>query len=160
MVLKSFKPSIQEIAPLIKDVVSSGRDVRLTVTGYSMYPLLRDKTDDVILGSFEKISKYDVVLFERENGSYIFHRVIKVKGDVLTIAGDNETVKEYPVKTDRVIAVMKSFIRSGKEYPVSLLWYRLYARLWLFIFPFRPFVAKLYNRLAKIYRKFNGGAIK
>ena len=59
MVLKSFKPSIQEIAPLIKDAVSSGRDVRLTVTGYSMYPLLRDKTDDVILGSFEKISKYD-----------------------------------------------------------------------------------------------------
>jgi len=157
MVLKSFKPSIKEIAPLIKDAVSSGKDVRLTVTGYSMYPLLRDKTDDVILGSFDKIKKYDVVLFERDNGSYIFHRVIKIDGDILTIAGDNETVKEYPVHKDKVIAVMKKFIRSGREHSLSSLWYKLYVRIWLVIFPMRPFAAKLYNKLAKVYRRINGG---
>ena len=106
MTIHSFKPSMHEIAPYIKQAIDAGKDVRLTVTGFSMYPLLRGGSDDVILTKPETIKKYDVVLFERENGEYIFHRVIKKKGNILTIAGDNETKKEYPVLEEKVIASM------------------------------------------------------
>ncbi|MBQ6894441.1 MAG: S24/S26 family peptidase [Clostridia bacterium] len=157
MIIKHFKPSMHEIAPYIKEVISVGKEVRLTVTGFSMYPLLRGGSDDVILAKPSEIKKYDVVLFERENGEYIFHRVIKLKGDILTIAGDNETKKEYPVSKDKVIASMKSFVRSGKTYSVNALWYKLYSRMWLFIFPARHIAARMLHNLAQLCRKLKGG---
>jgi hypothetical protein len=156
MIINSFKPSMHEIAPFIKDAIDAGKDVRLTVTGFSMYPLLRGGSDDVILTKADKIKKYDVVLFERENGEYIFHRVIKKKGSVLTIAGDNETKKEYPVLEERVIASMKAFVRSGKTHSVSALWYRLYSFVWLFIFPLRHIAARMLHNLAQLCRKMKG----
>ena len=156
MIIKSFKPCMSEIAPYIKEALKSGKDVRLTVTGFSMYPLLRGGSDDVILSSPGNIKKYDVVLFERKTGEYIFHRVIKIKGKLLTIAGDNETKKEYPVTEDMVIARMKSFIRSGKTYSADEMWYKFYSRLWLLIFPMRHIAAGMLHYGAQFFRKIKG----
>ena len=114
MIVKRFKPSMNQIIPLITDAVSSGKDIKLTVTGYSMYPLLESMSDSVVLTKPGKISKYDVVLFKRADGSHILHRVIKIKNGVMTIAGDNETKKEYPVYEKDVEAKMKAFERNGK----------------------------------------------
>ena len=156
MIIKSFKPSMNEIAPYIKEAVKNGKEVRLTVTGFSMYPLLRGGSDDVILSFSKNIKKYDVVLFERKTGEYIFHRVIKVEGNLLTIAGDNETKKEYPVEKERVIAIMKAFIRSGKTHSADALWYKIYSRLWLCIFPFRHIVSGILHRVMQLCRKTKG----
>ena len=156
MIVKSFKPSIKELAPFIEEAVKAEKEVRITVTGYSMYPLFRSGTDDVVLKKPEALRKYDVVLFKRKDGSYIFHRIIKIKGDVLTIAGDNETKKETPVLVSDVIAVMKSFYRKDKLHSADELWYRLYSRLWLFIFPLRHVAAKLFYYTAKALRRIKG----
>lgn len=156
MTINSFKPSMHEIAPYIKEAIDAGKDVRLTVTGFSMYPLLRGGSDDVILTKPAKIKKYDVVLFERENGEYIFHRVIKVKGDFLTIAGDNETKKEGPVPMEKVIASMKAFVRSGTPHTADALWYKLYSFVWLFIFPLRHIAARGLHSMAQLCRKMKG----
>ena len=59
MILKAFKPSIKELAPFIEEAIAQGKDVRLTVTGYSMYPLLRSGTDDVVLKKHDELKKYD-----------------------------------------------------------------------------------------------------
>lgn len=156
MLFKPFKPSIKEIAPFIKEAISNGSDARLTVTGYSMYPLLRSGVDDIILTKVIELKKYDVVLFERANGDCIFHRIIKIKDDVLTIAGDNETKKEFPVYKDAVIAKMKAFVRGDKTYSVNSLWYVLYSRLWLWLFPLRPIMAKAWHDAARLRRKIKG----
>lgn len=156
MIIKSFKPSMREIAPYIKQTVENGKSARLTITGFSMYPLLRGGSDDIILSAPQTIKKYDVVLFERENGDYIFHRVIKVEGNILTIAGDNETKKEFPVSKDKVIAKMTAFVRSGKTHATNALWYMAYSRIWLLIFPIRHIAAKFLHNLAQICRKMKG----
>ncbi len=156
MVIKTFKPSIHEIAPFIKEALAGGKEVRLTVTGFSMFPLLRGGTDDIILSKCDKVKKYDVVLFERDNGEYIFHRVIKKKDGILTIAGDNEIKKEYPVYEEKVIAKMTAFIRSGKTYKTTFFPYVLYSRLWLLIFPLRHIAVKLIHNTAVCMRKIKG----
>lgn len=156
MLFKPFNPSIKEIAPFIKEAISHGSDARLTVTGYSMYPLLRSGMDDIILTKATELKKYDVVLFERPNGDCIFHRIIKIKGDVLTIAGDNETKKEFPVYKDAVIARMKAFVRGGRTYYADALWYVVYSRLWLWLFPLRPVMAKAWHDMARLRRKIKG----
>ncbi len=151
--IKRFKPSIKEIAPLIEIAINSGKDAKLTVTGYSMYPIFRSGSDDVVLTAPKDIKKYDVVLYKRTNGDYIFHRIIKISGDTLTIAGDNEVKKEYPIYKNQVIAKMKGFIRNGKEYPSTALWYRLYSKIWLMIFPLRHIAARILHNSARIFRK-------
>ncbi len=152
MMFKSFKPSIKEIGPLIEAAISSGKDARLTVTGFSMYPLFYNGRDDVILTGPKNLKKYDVVLYKRPNGSYILHRILKIKGDTLTIAGDNEIQKEYPVAASQVIAVMSSFIRKGKHCSTAAPWYVIYSRLWAFIFPYRYTAIKILKKLKGVLR--------
>jgi len=156
MIAKSFNPSIKELAPFIEEAIKNGKEVRITVTGYSMYPLLRSGTDDVVLKKHGELKKYDVVLFKRSDGNFIFHRIIKIKGDVLTIAGDNETKKETPVLKSNVIAVMKCFYRGGKHHGVNEFWYKAYSRFWLFIFPLRRVAARVLHSTAKLSRKIKG----
>lgn len=137
--------SINELIPLIEECLASGGSVRIGVTGISMTPLLHNLRDTVVLKKPDRISKYDIVLHKRKNGQYILHRVIAKKGDILTIAGDFETEKEYPVSTDDVLAKVVSFCRNGKEYSADDFIIRLYAVLWVFIFPFRHQVLYLIN---------------
>ena len=129
--------SINDLMPVIKETIAGGGSIRLTVTGISMSPLLINRRDSVVLSKPENIKKYDIVLHKRENGVYILHRVIARKGDILTIAGDNEIEKEHNVHISCVIGKVTSFTRKGREYTGNELWYILYSRLWLLIFPLR-----------------------
>lgn len=155
--INRFKPSIKDIAPFIKDAVESGKEAKLTVTGYSMYPLFRSEIDCVVLTAPTDLKKYDIVLFKRTNGEYVFHRIIKISDDTLTIAGDNEIVKEYPIYKSQVIAKMKSFIRNGKAYTPKALWYRAYSVLWLMIFPQRHNMVRFLKTLLKFLRRIKKG---
>ncbi|MBE7049966.1 MAG: S24 family peptidase [Ruminococcaceae bacterium] len=155
MIAKRFHPPIEDIAPLVKMALSEGKSVKLAVTGYSMYPLLRSITDCVLLEGAENLKKYDIVLFEREDGTYILHRIIKRKGDVLTIAGDNETKREYPVKVSSCIGKVTAFWRKDKYYSVNVWWNMVYQRVWLFVFPVRKPLVKLYHAITNMIRRIN-----
>ena len=71
--------SMQEIGPLIKDFISKEKQVAITVTGNSMSPFLKDKRDKAVLSPItKKPKKDDVVLYLRDNGTYVLHRIFKV----------------------------------------------------------------------------------
>lgn len=137
--------SIHDIMPLIKESIENGQSVKMQVSGISMTPILHDVRDTVVLEKADKIKKYDIVLHKRKNGQYILHRVIKKKGNVLTIAGDFETEKEYPVYEEQVIARVTAFCRNGKNYTPEDFIIRLYSVLWVLIFPQRQNVLYLLN---------------
>ena len=129
--------SIIDLMPLIRETISTGKSIKFSVTGSSMFPLLADRRDSVTLSSVDVVKKYDIVLHQREDGTYIMHRVIGIKNGMLTIAGDNENIKELNVPVSAVIAKVTSFTRKDKIYNMKELWYRLYCRLWLAVFPMR-----------------------
>ena len=143
--------SIQELAPVIEQKVNSGGKVKFTVTGISMYPLLMDRRDQVIVEKAENINKYDIVLHRRHSGQYILHRVIGVKGDILTIAGDNELVKEYNVNKSQVVARVASFVRKGKGVSIDAFVYKAYSRVWTLLFPFRRIILEFLIRVRRVF---------
>ena len=106
--------------------------------GDSMRPLFKTKRDMVVL---QKPSappkKYDVVLY-KANGNYTMHRIIGAVrgGEVYVIRGDNTFLKEY-VPSERIIAVLVSFTRKGKEGSVDTLRYKVYSRIWHYLYPIR-----------------------
>ena len=129
--------SINDLMPLIKETIAAGRSIRFSVTGNSMFPLFANRRDSVTVSPADQVRKYDIVLHMRADGTYIMHRVIGIKGNMLTIAGDNENQKEKNVPKEAVIAKVTSFTRKGRIYNMKEFGYLLYSRVWLWLFPAR-----------------------
>lgn len=138
-----------DLSPLILETINSGCDVKLKVTGNSMYPLLRNRIDDILLTKPDKLRRLDVPLYIRENGQYVLHRIVKKGEEGFYLAGDNETKPEYPVNEKQVIAVLKGIYRKGRFIPCSLFLYRLYSFTWVLILPFRHIVLRFLTRIRR-----------
>ena len=138
--LNSKEFRLEQLLPLIEEQLGRGQSVRFTPNGTSMLPMLRDGQDKVLLSPLpERLKKYDLPLYRRENGQFVLHRVVAVGGDY-TCIGDNQFDYEYGVPHERMIGVVTEFERKGKTYRVTDLSYRLYCRLWHYTrFPRRVF---------------------
>ena len=123
--------------------------------GVSMKPLFKTHRDAVVLKAADReMKKYDVVLYTDKIGRYILHRIIAIKEDVYVIRGDNTFVKEY-VPKERVIAFMVSFNRKGRHHSTDELGYRIYSRVWNFIYPARFLFNKFLVLVRKVKRKIS-----
>ena len=131
-------------------LLEMGKEIKFTVVGNSMHPLLCNQRDKVIVAKAGKVKKRDIILYRRQDGSYVLHRVVG-KGKLgFKLCGDDQIAIEYPVKREDVVAVMTSFERKGKIYSKKCLWYRLYSFLWCLVLPIRPSV---HNFVMKFRRK-------
>lgn len=121
-----------------------------TNIGTSMLPLLKQGRDlFTIKKKTGRCQKYDVVLYKRPPQSYVLHRVVKVNANGYVILGDNCLNKEYGIKDEEIIGVMTSFVRNGREYTTSHIGYKVYSRVWYYIYPFRKMLTKLKMKLGK-----------
>lgn len=118
------------LMPVIREQLAAGRSVRFGPKGTSMRPMLRQGIDDVELSALpESLKKYDLPLYQRDNGQYVLHRIVKA-GDTFTCIGDNQYLRETGVRPDQMIGLVTAFYRGDKRYPVTAWHYRLYCRLW------------------------------
>ena len=153
LISKVETTSMEHIVNLSVPVLDEGRQVKFTVVGNSMYPIFRSNRERVTVKKAEAVKKYDIILYRRNCGDYVLHRVIG-KGDLgYKLCGDNQLVVEYPVKNKDVIAVMTSFERNGKEVDANCLWYRIYSFIWCSFIPLRPCIFKIAYRLKKIFKR-------
>lgn len=130
---------LKDLLPMIEESIAEGRSVRFLPRGISMMPMLRQGVDCVVLSPApERLRKYDIPLYRREDGKFILHRVVKV-GETYTCIGDNQFEEEPGVRHDQVIAVVTAFSRGENEHRVSELGYQIYCRVWHYSRPFRHF---------------------
>lgn len=140
MTLIEYKTTMEELWPVFQERLVSGQKVKFAPNGISMLPMLRQGIDSVVLSPVpEKLQKYDLPLYRRQDGKYILHRVIDVNKDVYTCIGDNLFQFEYGITHDCMLAIVTSFYRGEKEYSVSDWRYQLYCRVWDFSRPVRYF---------------------
>lgn len=130
---------------------------RLTVTGYSMQPMLyygRDTVELIPVSGRQKPG--DIILYRRENGQYVLHRIIALTPEGYICSGDNQAMRE-PVKHEQLLAVVDGFIRKGKRYTLEAAGYRLYTWIWVnFFFLRKCYIAirRPMGRLRKKIRRF------
>lgn len=128
---------LEELMPLIRECLACGQSVRFAPRGTSMLPMLRQGKDEVVLSPVpQRLKKYDLPLYRRENGQFVLHRVIKA-AESYTCIGDNQFRKEPGLSHEQMIAVVSAFSRGGKEHSVTELGYRIYCRLWHYSRPVR-----------------------
>ena len=106
--------------------------------GVSMRPMLKQNRDLVTIRPVSgRLKKYDVPLYRKKGGGYLLHRIIAVTENGYVIRGDNTYVKELNVTDNDFVGVLTAFKRKGKDYTVESKGYRLYARVWNFLYPLR-----------------------
>ncbi len=139
--------AMDELSPMIEDLIAAGTDVTLTVTGNSMCPLWHHLKNSVVLTGCDPyaLKKGDVPLYRRADGRYILHRIVRVHKDTFDLAGDAQTEVERGLEKHRIIAVVKAFHRGGKLIPVTARKYRLYVLLWSLVLPLRRIIFKVYG---------------
>lgn len=129
--------------PHIRACLAEGRSVTIGPKGTSMLPLIRQGVDFVELSPLpEKLQKYDLPLYQRPDGQYVLHRIVKV-GETYTCVGDNQFVRETGVTHDQMIALVTAVYRGEKRVAVTTFSYRLYCRLWHWTRPVRNLLRKL-----------------
>ena len=124
---------ISEYDSLIREVLASGGEFRLYPQGTSMLPLLRQGIDSVDLRSLNRPPrKFDILFYQRRDGSYVLHRVKEVTDKGFVLWGDNHTMLEYGVTDDMIIGYAARIFRGETELDGQGLRYNLYLRLWQF----------------------------
>ena len=127
----------EELMPLIRERIAAGESVRFSPRGTSMLPLLRQGVDTVVLSPLpEKLKKYDLPFYQRKDGQFVLHRIVKA-GESYTCVGDNQFKLEKGLKHEQMIAVMTAFSRGDREHSVKEPGYWLYCRFWHYSRPVR-----------------------
>lgn len=87
-----------------------------TTVGVSMYPMLRNRRDTVIVSPASgHLKKYDVPLYRR-GGKYVLHRIVDVVDDRYVICGDNCIRREYDITDREIIGVLTGFYRVTERW--------------------------------------------
>lgn len=137
-----FTP-MDSLVPLFLERFEAGQKVKFSPQGVSMLPMLRQGIDTVTLSSLpDRLKKYDLPLYRRDDGKYVLHRVVAV-GDTYSCVGDNQFVLEHGLRHDQMIALVTGFTRGEKEHSVTERPYRLYCRLWHYSRPLRHFIRRV-----------------
>ena len=101
-------------AEYIESIEKNGNCVFVTL-GNSMWPIMKNGKQKAVLTKKQgRLSKYDVAMFVRANGSCVLHRVIEVTSSGYYFCGDSQTVLEK-VNEKNVFAVMEGFF-TGKKF--------------------------------------------
>ncbi len=126
--------------PVLRELIYEGHSVRLNVRGQSMMPFLLDGRDSVIIEPINReLRKGDIAIFQRQNGTYIMHRIYKVdrENKQCYFVGDAQKQIEGPIETQRVFGIITKAYRRGKWIDSTNFVWWFYDKGWGLIRPFR-----------------------
>ena len=125
----------------IADMMNANGFYISTTVGTSMYPLLRNRRDTIIIRPCRgRLKKYDVPLYKR-GSNYVLHRIVKVTQDGYMICGDNCLYREKDITDQQIIGVLAGITRGEKEIKMDGFVYQMYCRIWVALYPVR-FICK------------------
>ncbi len=102
----SNKPKMSDVYPFIEESIKDGGQFVLFPRGTSMNPTIYEGKDCVVLTEVESPEQYDIVLYKRESGQFVLHRIMKIKNGNYTMCGDNQYIFEKGIKREQILAVV------------------------------------------------------
>ncbi len=110
-----LKVQLEDVWPVMQEQINAGGCVRFGPKGTSMLPMLRQGIDSVVIEKApEKLNKYDLPLYRRDNGQFVLHRVVGIRKSGYVMRGDNQYINEYDVLHSQILAIVTGFYRGDK----------------------------------------------
>ena len=143
---------LAQLMPVLREFLDVGKNIKISPQGISMLPMIRQGIDKVVLSPISgELRKYDLPLYQRDNGHFVLHRIVKT-GETYTCIGDNQFELEHGLRHDQMIAVVTAFYRGDKLHSVNELGYQIYCRFWHYSRPIRHFWRRGINYLRRHLR--------
>lgn len=138
----------------IERLLEQGQSIQIQPQGYSMYPMFVPGRDAAVIERAEStgLKRGDVVLYRRESGILVLHRICRIRKDGFYMVGDNQSEVEGPLRALQIKGILTGFIRKGKYTSVRNPVYRLASRLWLFLRPVRPALSRVAATVKRMFR--------
>ena len=150
--MELLKVSMEELVPVLQLQMESGGLAPLRVTGSSMHPTLRNYRDQVLLKKItQRPKRPQVILYRRDDGNYILHRIVRDRSDGWICCGDNQWQPEF-VRFDQAVAVVEAIVRKDKTYYVNQQGHGFFVWLWNAVFPLRRPILAVRRRLGRLRR--------
>ena len=148
--LEAKKIRMEQLAPLIEETLADGGTFEIAIKGTSMLPLLVEGRDTVVLAAVgDTPEKNDILFYRRSNGAYVLHRTLGSRNGEYIMCGDNQWVLERGIEHSQVIGKVCKITRKGKCFETTNSRYKLYCRIWQFLFPVRKYLIKIRGKLRK-----------
>ena len=115
----------------LEQLLRDGNIIRIRPQGYSMYPLFIPGRDEALIQQADSTDcrRNDVVLYRRDQGILVLHRICRVTSDGFYMVGDNQFEVEGPLRPDQLRGRLIAFIHNGKEISVKNPVYRFLSSL-------------------------------
>ncbi len=146
---KSVSVNLEEIEGVIVECLESRGTFSFYPKGVSMLPMIRQGKDSVTISKLpEKLKKYDIILYKREDGKFILHRLVNM-GEAFGFLGDNQYEIEQGIKREQMIGKAVAFSRGDRKYSANNLIYKTYCFLWYNSRCLRKFYGKIHKKIFK-----------
>ena len=135
----------------IERIIQDGKEVVIPVSGGSMSPFLVGGRDYVMLEKavIYRLKKGDIVLYQRENGQFVLHRIWKIKRKKFYMIGDGQSKAEGPVGQEKIRAVVSKIKRKGKWIEKKSFWEYFFRIVWIRIIPFRGNIRRYWRKVKR-----------
>ncbi len=143
----------EQLMPKLLEMLEVTEPVPLVISGSSMTPFLAHGRDTVYLSKVKKpLHRGDMVLYRRDSGNYILHRVYRTEGDTCTMVGDAQTWLEPGIRPDQILAVVTAVRRKGKLLQKGSFWWDFFEKVWIRMVPLRPAATAGYTLVKKLLK--------
>lgn len=120
--------NLEQLYPIIEEVIASGGEFRLYPKGTSMLPIIRQGIDSIVLCAIGDVCVNDILLYKRDDGSFVLHRVVKIKNDEYIMCGDNQFDLERGITQRHLLAKVKYFYRENEKITGDNIEYQKYLK--------------------------------
>lgn len=141
----------QVLMPALLALLEETETVPLVISGSSMTPFLVHGRDTVYLSkTAAPLKRGDMILYRRDSGDYILHRIFRAEGDTYTLVGDAQTMLEPGIRSEQVLAVVTAVRRKGKLLKQGSFWWNFFGKVWIRMVPLRPAARAVYSCFVKL----------
>lgn len=143
----------EELIPPLLDLLEDADSVPLLISGASMSPFLVHNRDTVFLTKADRaLKRGDMILYRRDSGRYILHRIYRVESGSYTLVGDAQTQLETGIRPDQVLARVCCVRRKGRLQKPGCFWWDFFEHIWIRLVPMRPRILAVYAGVVRLFR--------
>ena len=106
------------------DNIKDYDEISIPVVGNSMRPCLNGN-DYVYLKKCKGYKRGDIVLFQRNNGQYILHRIHHIKNNIYYVLGDNQLNFEQ-IQVQQILSKVIKIKRNNKWIHENIFYKKIY----------------------------------
>ena len=145
--------NLSDLEPILKHTLSEGGTFRFYPRGTSMLPTIKEGRDQVLLTSVpEKLEKYQIILYKRKDGTFVLHRIVKIKGDTYVMCGDNQYILETGILREQMLGLVCGIVQDGETIDPESKEQRRKAAVWVETRTLRKKLIRMRGYLWKIKR--------